>query len=56
MRERVLGPDHPSLARHLEQTGTVLLAEGRYAEAKPLYERARNRGEVSGQRSIAGIR
>jgi tetratricopeptide (TPR) repeat protein len=38
--EAALGPDHPSVASHLNDVGRVLSDLGRAAEALPLHERA----------------
>jgi tetratricopeptide (TPR) repeat protein len=40
IREKALGPDHPSLSRPLSELANLYLAQGRYAEAEPLYKRA----------------
>jgi hypothetical protein len=37
---RVLGPEHPSLAKTLSDLGEVYYVLGRYTEAEPLYRRA----------------
>jgi tetratricopeptide (TPR) repeat protein len=39
-QERVLGPEHPDLAWSLNGLAGLYRAQGRYAEAEPLYERA----------------
>jgi len=36
----VLGPEHPDTAQGLNNLGSVLAAQGRYADAEPLYRRA----------------
>jgi hypothetical protein len=40
VRERVLGPDHPDVARSLTNLAGVLRLQGRHAEAEPLHRRA----------------
>jgi hypothetical protein len=40
IREKVLGPDHPTTARSLNSLGVVLRFQGDLAAARPLYERA----------------
>ena len=39
-REKVLGPEHPGVYRGLTGLANVYYAQGRYAEAEPLYQRA----------------
>ena len=41
MREKALGPDHPSVANDLQNYGTMLKAANRDAEAEPLLARAK---------------
>jgi len=38
--ENTFGPDHPRVATSLNNLGEVYGAQGRYAEAEPLYKRA----------------
>ncbi|CAB1106625.1 unnamed protein product [Ectocarpus sp. CCAP 1310/34] len=40
IKEKVLGPDHPSLATTLNNRAGLLEAQGKYVEAEPLYERS----------------
>jgi len=40
MREKVLGPSHPDVARTLDKLASVYEYQGKYAEASGLYERA----------------
>src|SRR5947209_4891252 len=40
MREKALGPDHPSVASGLNNLALLLKAKGDYAGAEPLYRRA----------------
>ncbi|NKQ37637.1 MAG: tetratricopeptide repeat protein [Chloroflexi bacterium] len=40
IREKALGPDHPSVARDLNNLGTLLQAAGDLAAARPFLERA----------------
>ena len=40
IREKVLGPDHPSVATTLNNLGGLYRAQGKYDEAEPLYRRA----------------
>jgi hypothetical protein len=37
--EKALGPNHPDLARTLNNLGTLSWKQGKYAEAGPLYKR-----------------
>ncbi len=36
----MLGPDHPDVARSLNNLADLYERQGRYAEAEPLFERA----------------
>jgi tetratricopeptide (TPR) repeat protein len=45
IREQALGPTHPQVATSLNNLAGLLKATGDYAEAKPLYERARRISE-----------
>jgi tetratricopeptide (TPR) repeat protein len=38
--EKQLGPDHPHVATSLNNLAALLEAQGKYAEAEPLYRRA----------------
>ncbi len=38
--EKALGPDHPGVAIGLNNLAALYGAQGRYAEAEPLYKRA----------------
>ena len=40
IREKALGPDHPDVAKSLNNLAVLYDNEGRYAEAEPLYKRA----------------
>jgi Tfp pilus assembly protein PilF len=40
IREQALGPDHPSVSESLNNLGHVYYIQGKYAKAKPLYQRA----------------
>src|SRR5258708_7743902 len=40
IRERMLGPDHPEVAAGLNNLASLYQAQGRYAEAEPLFKRA----------------
>ena len=40
IREKALGPDHPDVAQSLNNLAELYQAQGRYAEAEPLYKRA----------------
>ena len=40
IHEKVLGPDHPTVAANLNNLGAVYFSEGRYGEAEPLFRRA----------------
>jgi tetratricopeptide (TPR) repeat protein len=40
LREKVLGPEHPSVATSLNNLAGLYLEQGKYAEAEPLYQRA----------------
>ena len=40
IRERALNPDHPDVAKSLNNLAILHSDQGRYAEAQPLYERA----------------
>ena len=40
MPERALGPDHPDVATFLNNLAGLYQAQGRYADAEPLYKRA----------------
>src|SRR6516165_4197930 len=40
IRERALGPDHPAVAVSLNNLALVYAAQGRYADAEPLYKRS----------------
>jgi tetratricopeptide (TPR) repeat protein len=40
IREKVLGSDHPDVARSLNNLADLYERQGRYAEAQPLFERA----------------
>ena len=40
IREKALGPDHPSTATSLNNLAVLYDDQGRYAEAEPLYQRA----------------
>ena len=40
IREKALGPDHPDVARSLNNLAELYENQGRYAEAEPLYKRA----------------
>ncbi|CAN0491244.1 unnamed protein product, partial [Scytosiphon promiscuus] len=39
IKEKVLGPEHPSVATTLHSRAGLLESQGRYEEAEPLYER-----------------
>ncbi len=39
IKEKALGPDHPSLATSLNNLANLYRAQGRYEEAEPLYQR-----------------
>ena len=39
-RENALGPDHPDVARSLNNLALLYQAQGRYADAEPLYKRS----------------
>ena len=41
MREKALGPDHPEVATGLNNLALLYQAQGRYADAEPLYKRLR---------------
>ena len=38
--EKTLGPEHPGVATALNNLAALYLAQGKYAEAEPLYQRA----------------
>ena len=38
--EKALGPEHPDVARSLNNLGALYKVLGQYGKAKPLYERA----------------
>ena len=38
--EKALGPEHPDVANSLNNLAALYQAQGRYAEAEPLYKRA----------------
>ncbi len=38
--EKALGPEHPSVAASLNNMASLYNAQGKYAEAEPLYKRA----------------
>jgi tetratricopeptide (TPR) repeat protein len=38
--EKALGPEHPNVATSLNNLAALYKAQGRYAEAEPLYRRA----------------
>ena len=38
--EKSYGPEHPNIARHLNNLAELYYNQGRYAEAEPLYRRA----------------
>jgi Tfp pilus assembly protein PilF len=40
IKEKSLGPNHPSVATTLNNLGQVFLLQHRYAEAEPLFRRA----------------
>eukprot|EP00752_Nemacystus_decipiens_P013900 g12339.t1 len=40
IQEKVLGPEHPTVATMLNNQAELLRSQGRYAEAEPLYERS----------------
>jgi CHAT domain-containing protein/tetratricopeptide (TPR) repeat protein len=40
INEKALGPDHASVARTLNNLGALYQAQGRYAQAEPLYKRS----------------
>ena len=40
IREKVLGPDHPSVATSLDNLALLYKSQGRYETAEPLYKRA----------------
>ena len=40
IREKALGPDHPDVAKALNNLAVLYQKQGRYAEAEPLYKRA----------------
>jgi tetratricopeptide (TPR) repeat protein len=40
IREKALGPDHPDVAVSLNNLGELYRAQGRYADAEPLYKRS----------------
>jgi tetratricopeptide (TPR) repeat protein len=37
IQEKALGPDHPNVAAGLNNLAVLYCAQGRYAEAEPLY-------------------
>ena len=39
IREKALGPDHPDVATSLNNLAELYEAQGRYADAEPLYKR-----------------
>ena len=40
IREKALGPDHPDVARSLNNLAELYDDQGRYADAEPLYKRS----------------
>lgn len=48
IREEMLGPDHPDVARNLADLGAILYAVGSYEEAEMMLKRARALAERSG--------
>ena len=40
IREKALGPEHPDVATSLNNLAVLYRAQGQYAEAEPLYQRA----------------
>ncbi len=40
IREQILGPDHPDIARVLNYLAVLYWSQGKYAEAEPLHQRA----------------
>jgi tetratricopeptide (TPR) repeat protein/transcriptional regulator with XRE-family HTH domain len=40
IREQILGPDHPDVARVLNYLAVLYWSQGKYAEAEPLHQRA----------------
>jgi tetratricopeptide (TPR) repeat protein len=40
IREKALGPDHPDVARSLNNLAVLYFHQGRYADAEPLYKRS----------------
>ena len=40
IRDRALGPDHPDVAGSLNNLASLYRAQGRYAQAEPLYQRS----------------
>src|SRR4051794_16985025 len=40
IREKALGPDHPDVAKSLNNLAALYVRKGRFAEAEPLYQRA----------------
>ena len=40
IREKALGPEHPDVAKSLNNLALLYQAQGRYAEAEPLHKRA----------------
>ena len=40
IREKALGPDHPSTAQSLNNLAALYASQGRYEDAEPLYQRA----------------
>ena len=38
--EKALGPDHPDVAQSLNNLADLYSAQGRHADAEPLYKRA----------------
>ncbi|CAN0505877.1 unnamed protein product, partial [Ectocarpus sp. 12 AP-2014] len=40
IEQKVIGPDHPSLATTLNNRASLLQSQGKYDEAEPLYIRA----------------
>src|SRR2546426_434530 len=43
--EKLLGPEHPNVAKSLNNLARLYYEQGRYAEAEPLYQRALKIGE-----------
>jgi tetratricopeptide (TPR) repeat protein len=39
-KEAALGPDHPNVAIRLNNLAALYQAQGKYAEAEPLYQRS----------------